>query len=515
MAAATSQSPNRPNVLLIMSDEQRWDSLGCNGNRAAHTPHIDALAHRGASFDHCYVTYPLCCPSRMSLWTGLMPHDHHGLGNWRWLRADLRDRGLVRPFADHGYHTIYCGKWHVPGTTPSRMGFADTGAIPAVLNGRDRGRYIEEYRQYATAQGYQLVPGHIENLTPSDVVQPEDPNTAHYGTAEIALEHFLETWQTTRFLEQLDRRPEDRPFFAVCSFNAPHFPMIVPEPYDRLIDPDAIDLSPGFCNGLEGKPREVIESPYHVTDWSEREWRRLIAHYHGLCALVDAQVGRVLDRLDATGELDNTIVVFTSDHGDMLGAHCLNKKGYPLHYEEALRVPLVMDGPGIEPGARVEALVSLMDLVPTLAELCGVELDVAHEGIPFARAVTGQGGWEGRPWVISESFHVGGTESGRGEPADPAVLDLERDGVNVSIRTATHRYIYRLHDHDELYELGSDPYELSNLAGSPEHRSRIDELRHIIATSLDSAVPAVAARIRSSSGERMATDSGGKGADSG
>lgn len=488
--------PVRPNVVIIMSDEQRWDSLGCNGNRASRTPAIDGLAAAGTSFDHCFAAYPLCCPSRMSLWTGLMPHDHRGFGNWRLLREDLRDQGLIAPFAADGYHTIYNGKWHVPGATPARFGFADVEATPAVLNGLDRGRYIEDYRDYAAAQGYDLVPGNIENLTARDLEQLERPGSAHYGTAEISDRHFLEPWQTRRFLEQLDRRKPDQPFLAVCSFNAPHFPMIVPEPYDRMIDPGSIELPANFCASLAGKPAEVTTSSYREPAWPEDEWRQLIAHYLGFCALIDDQVSQIREYLAASDLHDNTIVVFTSDHGDMLGAHGLNKKGYPLHYDEALRVPLVVSGPGVAIGHRSPGLVSLIDLVPTLAELCGVDLEPAHQGVSFAPAVSGDEAWPGRPYVLAESFRIAGQESGAGEAVDPANFDIERDGINVSIRTTTTRYIYRLHDQDELYDLVTDPGEITNLARSPGMQAQCADFREVIAASLDHTFPAVARHMR-------------------
>ncbi len=486
---------SRPNVIVIMSDEQRWDSLGANGNAASRTPHLDQLAAGGTSMDACFATYPLCCPSRMSIWTGLMPHDHHGFGNWRLLREDLRDQGLIHPFVAASYHTIYNGKWHVPGSTPARFGFTDVEATPAVLNGLDRGRYIEPYRDFVTGHGYELVPGHIENLTQGDLDQLHRPGRAPYATAEIALEHYLEPWQTGLFLNALDRRTVDQPFFAVCSYNAPHFPMIVPEPYDRLIDPDVIELSPNFCAGIEGKPREVLDSAY-FHDWPEHEWRQLIAHYLGFCALVDDQVGSILDHLDRSGLLENTIVVFTSDHGDMMGSHALDKKGYPLHYDEALRVPLVAAGPGIEPRQRNESLVSLLDLVPTLADLCGVELPSVHEGLSFAPALRGDQSWIGREQIISESFAIHGNESGTGDAVDPAAFDPGVDGANVSIRTHEHRYIYRLHDHDELYDLQNDPFALVNIADEPAQADRIGAFRDTIAESLASTFPAVAERVR-------------------
>lgn len=491
-----NSSPQRPNVIVILSDEQRWDSLFANGNTASRTPHLDALVEQGASLDAGFATYPLCCPSRMSIWTGLMPHDHRGFGNWRLLREDLRDQGLIHPFQAAGYHTIYNGKWHVPGSTPARFGFADVEATPAVVQGQDRGRYIQDFRDYATGLGYDLVPGHIENLTPHDVEQLRRPGKAPYGTSEIPIEHFLETWQTGRFLDQLDRRPDEDPFFAVCSFNAPHFPMIVPEPFDRLINPDTLDLPSNAFADPVGKPAEVIDSPYHERDWPEAEWRHLIAHYLGLCALIDDQVGRVLAYLDEHNMRDNTIVVFTSDHGDMMGSHRLNKKGYPLHYDEALRVPMIVAGPTIATDYRSTSLISLRDLVPTLAELCGVAIDVSHDGISFAPALRGDSAWSGRPYVLAESFKFDGKEGGNGVEVDPATFNLKRDGINISVRTREYRYIYRLHDHDELYDEIRDPGETSNLATDLHHTDRIGEFRDIISAALKSSFPMVAGHIR-------------------
>lgn len=493
MSNPDGSSANRPNVLVIMSDEQRWDALGVNGNTAAVTPHLDALAASGTSLDRAYATYPLCCPSRMSIWTGLMPHDHYGFGNWRLLREDLRDEGLIHAFSDAGYHTIYNGKWHVPGTTPARFGFADVEAVPAVLDGHDRGRYIEAYRDYVSALGYELVSGHIENVTHRDLEQLSRPGSAHYGTAEIALDHYLEPWQTKLFLAALARRPADLSFFAVCSFNAPHFPMLVPDPYDTIVDPDDVELPGNFGADLAGKPSEVTRSPYRE-DFAEPEWRRLTAHYLGLCALVDDQVGQILHWLDENGLRDNTIIVFTSDHGDMLGSHGLNKKGYPLHYEEAVRVPMIINGPNIPSGQRSSALVSLMDLIPTLAQLCDVPIPVPNDGQSFASALAGDSG--GRDVVLTESFAFDGTESGSGDALTPANFRADRDGVNVSIRDGQHLYIFRSRDTDELYDLDSDPDSLTNVVHHPDYQPVIQRLREHIAASLHARFPQVARSIR-------------------
>lgn len=487
-----------PNVLLILSDEQRWDTLGATGNAAARTPNLDALAARGTVMDQCHAAYPLCCPSRMSLWTGLMAHDHHGFGNWRALRPDLRDGDLVQPFVAAGYHTVYTGKWHVPGTTPERFGFADTSAIPAVIAGQDRGRYIEDYRAYATAQGYDLVPGQIENLTPADVATLHQPGKAPCGRSAIPLEHYLETWQTGEFLATLDRRPLDQPFFAVCSYNAPHFPMIVPAPFDELIDPDGDILPANFATRCTGKPDEVAHSSFARGDLPETEWRRLIAHYLGFCALIDAQVGRIVDHLAARGVLDQTIIVFASDHGDMMGSHGLIKKGFPLLYDETLHVPLILAGPGVPAGRRADGLVSLIDLLPTLADLTGVTGLPPNCGESFAPSLRSPARRRGRPWVIAESYRTGSEESGKGgEHLTPAGFDLARDSVNLSIRTHEYRYTFRWADRDELYDLTRDPGECVNLAGRPELDGVSRLLRAELARSIERAFPEVAHRLTS------------------
>ncbi|MCS7462824.1 sulfatase-like hydrolase/transferase [Paenibacillus doosanensis] len=486
---------SRKNIVIIMSDEQSWDTLGCHGNAASVTPNIDALAARGTSLDRCYTAYPLCCPARASLWTGLMPHGHEVTGNWRSIREDLRDEGLVKNFKEAGFHTIYTGKWHVPGTTPDRFHFDDISAIPAVIEGRDRGRFIEEYREYARSEGYVLHDTHIENLTHADLEKLNRPGRAPYGTAEIKEEHFLETWQTRQFLQAMDRRPEEQPFLAVCSYNAPHFPMIVPSPYDKLVRPEDVTLPENFLKGIEGKPQEVLNSPYfkEMQGLDESEWRGFIAHYWGLCALIDKQVGEIVGYLKRNGLFDNTIIVFVSDHGDMMGAHGIVKKGFPLHYEEALRVPLIIANAGAsEASAPSEsaALVSLIDLLPTLADLSGVAVKQRHEGRSFEPVLQGKTDRH-RDYVVAETFKLGGDEGAivGGERVSPRQFRIGKDSVNVSVRTDTHKYIFRYMDEEELYDLTEDPYENVNIAGDRARTGEIAHMRELLRRELADSHP--------------------------
>lgn len=486
-------SQRRKNVLILMSDEQRVDTIGAYGNRVARTPHLDRLASEAARFNACYTPYSLCCPARASLWTGMMPHNHHVLANWLQVRPDLKDGGMVQAFADAGYHTAYTGKWHVPGTSPGRLGFAASVAIPDVIDGRDRGRHISEYRAYATGLGYQLDPADLENLTFAEQQMTLPNSDVLCGSSEIPVEHHLETWQTTQFLRQLADRPQDKPFFAVCSHNAPHFPMIVPEPYASLIHPDHVVLPPNFGAGLEGKPAEVRSSKHYqqTQGLDERAWRSLIAHYWGFCSLIDAQVGRVVDWLQENGLYQDTIIVYLSDHGDMIGSHGLNLKGFEVQYEEANRVPLLISHPNFRHESQRNMFVSLVDLLPTLAEFCGVDIGMATDGVSFASAMTEAKTDHHRDYVITEAFHA--ATKARGEYEDPGeyTADTWRP-MNICIRTALDKYVFHGKDTDEYYDLMADPHETMNRYPSQVSQERIGELRRLILGELSGSAPNLA-----------------------
>lgn len=485
------------NVLIIMSDEQRQDTLGCYGNHVIKTPHIDKLAESGTVFHRAYTPYPLCCPARTSLWTGVMPHRHNAVGNWRHILEDYAGGEMIKAFVNAGYHTSYTGKWHVPGTTPKSMGFAATSAIPAVLDGRDKGRYIPDYRQYATAQGYELVPGHGENSTPRDVAALEQPGKAPACTAEIPLEHFLETWQTETFIQTLSQRPKDKPFFAVCSYNAPHFPMAVPAPYDSMYAPEDVILPPNFRTGMEGKP-EAVSSKYFTPyeNLSEYEWRRLIAHYWGFCTMVDDKVGEIVSYLEKEGCLDDTIIVYTTDHGDMMGSHGLNMKGFPMHYEEDLLVPLIIHDP--RQGRRVDyhGYASLMDIMPTVMELTDVNnIPGGIDGLSYRDVCVGQVDLRPRSYVIAETFKFNDQESGNGDKVDIRKFDPARDSTNLSIRDDEFTYIFHWNCMDELYDRKNDPYENINLIVNSSYSDTVSKRQNMLTEDIARTVPEFAEKV--------------------
>jgi arylsulfatase len=496
---------DRPNVLIVMADEQSWYTMGCTGNPAAKTPHLDELAAESTVFDGCYTPFPLCCPSRASLWTGLMPRHHGVLGNWRPIEEHLQSAGFAQAFRRAGYHTYYNGKWHVPGTTPAQMGWAATSAIPAVLGGQDRGRYIEDYRSWAAERGYVFDPDHIENLTDLDIAAL---NERPYATSSLPLDAFLESWQCGAFLEGLHQRPSGTPWLAVCSFNAPHFPMVVPRPYDEIIDRALVRLPESLTTGHGGKPREVRESHFarDFEHLDEQDWVEVISHYLGLCALVDSQFGRIRRYLEQAGEWHRTVVVFTSDHGDMMGAHALMEKGHWLHYEEDLRVPLIIRLPDRGP-ARNGHLVSMCDIGPTLCEVAGVAWDEDHDGRSFAAMLGNGAATPIRDHVTAETMLCDGRPGGHGDPFHARDWQWPRDSLNASVRTLSHRYVFRTHDEAELYDLLADPHEQRNIAAAPQSATTVADLGTLLATELADALPAAAALIRQRSIAGIATNS--------
>ena len=454
------------NILVILSDEQRLDTLGCYGNHKISTPNIDSLAAQGVRFTNCNVTYPLCCPSRTSLFTGLRPDQHGVMENWRPIIPEEADGRLIRQFAKQGYTTAYIGKWHVPGTTPRRMGFSRADAIPAIVNGKDRGRTIPEYRDYLRDKGYAVDDIDLENLVTEESSRLEIPNKAPVATSRYKKEDYLEFWLLERWKRQMDGI--DGPFFSVCSYVAPHFPMVIPAPYDSMYSPEDVTFPDNFRTGLSGKPDMLFEKHYYrePLNLSEYEWRRMVAYYWGFCTMVDDIVGEMIDYLKERGFYDDTVICYSTDHGDMMGSHGLWEKGFPMLYEETNRVPLIIKVPDSDIPV-VDGLMSMTDILPTLATLAGCKLDTT--GLDIRSYANSADGRESRAYHIAEAFELGGgyRTTGRpgGIPITASDLRYENDLAAISIKTERYKYILHTHDRDELYDLQTDPLENVNLAG--------------------------------------------------
>lgn len=430
--------PHRPpNLLLIMTDQQRADTIEPHG--PCPTPRIQALARDGATFRRAYAPNPICSPSRASLFTGLLPHAHgmtdvtHAVPPQR---ADLVDDlpFWTRTLHDAGYRTGYFGKWHV-----------------------ERSERLEDFgiETYETDLRLTGVQGYDAPLSPRIAVQQEGyKEFLLAGVSDEPPGESREAYLVDRgidFLQSAAADP-DRPWALIVSTEAPHDPFVVPrEAYER-IDLDRIALPASFDDPMTDKPSIYRRIRETWRGLSEAEVRQAIACYLAACSGIDDQVGRLLDALRASGQEERTLVAFTSDHGDYLGAHGLFLKGVPA-FEEAYRVPLVLRGPGVRPGTVVDDPVGLLDLGRTLVRTL-LDEEFGGHGRDLTPYLQG-GRSEGEPFAFAE-FH--------GQRLGYTQRVLWRDGL---------KYVFNGFDDDELYDLDADPHELTNLATDPAHRERL------------------------------------------
>ncbi len=430
--------PRRPNLLFVITDQQRADTVEPGG--PCQTPHLQELADRGTRFDRCYAPNPICSPTRASLFTGMLPHTHGVTDVTHAVDATQADLAPGMPFWPRelraaGYRTGYFGKWHV-----------------------ERSDRLEDFGfdTYETELRLTGVQGHDGALSPRIAVQGEGYREfllagVHDGAAADAPEARLIDLGIA-FLEEAAGDPQ-RPWALVVATEAPHDPYLAPrELYDRY-DPDAIDLPPNFRDDLSDRPAIYRRIRGAWDGLSEREVREAIACYYATCTLLDDQVGRLLAALDATGQAGDTVVVFCSDHGDYLGAHGLFLKGVPA-FEEAYRVPLILRGPGVPEGRAVAGPVGLIDLGTTLVRLLLGE-DYPSHGRDLARYLG-----DGDPaTAVGEAF-----AEFHGQRLRYTQRVLWRDRW---------KYVFNGFAEDELYDLEGDPFEGTNLAGDPAHAATL------------------------------------------
>jgi arylsulfatase A-like enzyme len=447
----------RPNVLVLATDQQRADTLGCYGGFGAQvcrTPNLDRLAVGGVLFRNAYTAVPLCSPARASLLTGLWP-THHGMlfnssgGESFYHRGRISDDVdvLGRIFRDAGYHTSYFGKSHVGRDDDmQRLGF-DEG-LP--LN-------------YAQAPRRALYPK-------TDVIQRRwlvDP-TIYSGITTADGEDIVEIWYCRRAQEWLRRHASERrnqPFFCVVSTPGPHWPCVVPERYAALYDWREVPLPGNYHDTLAGKPsahRICRDEAGESGTVTEEEWRKTLARYYALITLIDDAFGETLGVLDEIGEANRTIVVYLSDHGDIMGAHRLFDKG-PYMYEETVRIPLILRWPqGMPAGRVVEPFASIIDVFPTLAEAAGLGLPRPIDGRSLWPLIHGHTPDDWPDDAYSQFF---------GHAPERGLYDVRM------LRTARHKLVYYPHDMDELYDEQMDPDELHNVVDEPAYRSLREELQ--------------------------------------
>ncbi len=424
----------RPNILLFVTDQQRRDTIGAYGSTICRTPTADRLAADGIAFDRAYTPTGLCSPARCSLMTGVYPHAHKVLTNVALhpIRESLRsseDR-LARALGAANYRLGYVGKWHVSQSeNPLDFGFEDYFGLADYLQWRG-----------GQASG---VPDSMWNYRTQTCARDPGP-----------VETSRPAWLCDRAIELIDKYAGDEsPFFIRVDFHGPHFPNVVPEPYFSMYPPKEIPPWSNFDDSLSGKPAvQRIKQRHYGTDtmtWSD--WQPLVAAYLGEVSLIDAQAGRVVSYLADQGLLDNTLAIWTTDHGDTCGSHGICNKDYTM-YQEIYRVPLLLHWPGVIAPERRDAhfVHHFLDLCATILDLVGVDLDGLHGRslLPILRGNSVQD-WPTEAFAQFHGSHMG--------LYSMRMLCNDR-----------YSYIYHANDIDEFYDHEADPFELANLAENPD-----------------------------------------------
>ncbi len=485
-----------PNLLVIMPDQLRATALGLYGSSPLETPHLEALARSGVLYRYAFTPYPVCVPARVAFWTGRWPHLTGSRTNQIYLQPG--EIHLLQLLRAAGYTCGLIGKNHCflePDLERffdtyypvGHGGPADDGGDLEVAAARQWVRRMESPGS-AEGEGGEHE-GSESGAGRRGIVRRAGGGNGRAYAAGIspfpANKHG--TWLIGERAEAFIRANRDRPFCAWVSIPDPHTPYQVSEPYASRYPPETLQLPAMEPPGYPGKPErlrlfaELLGAP----DVSDAHLRFVLSIYYGMIAVIDEVVGRLLAALDALGLREDTIVIFTSDHGDYMTEHRLVRKGASL-YDSLVRVPLLLAYPRRVPAGIVcDDLVSTLDLFPTLAHLMRLPLPPGRSGVPLPvaaggaprEAVFAETGHEGAPVTAEEArafLRRFAEQHGR-----PHGLPWQAiaSGKLKMVRTLEWKYIHAPGGEVELYDLVHDPNELVNLAGRPEHREQVIEFQ--------------------------------------
>lgn len=487
----------RPNIVIITTDQHRGDCLGVAGRRIL-TPHLDRLSHQGTRFDACMTAGPVCQPARASILTGLLPLTHGVRDNGIDLDPAVAQRGFAARLSAAGYSTGFVGKAHFS----TKITFAPTGRPECRSSSAEygpdwHGPYMgfdvvelmlgtmtEEFAPLEPPAGQHFerwfAPRRDDALERWAARLPPDTGAPQIWTSALPTAWHPTSWVADRTIEFLTRQGPKRPFCVWASIPDPHHPFDCPVPWAYLHAPQSVER-PIAENPDAGRPwwhaaardgspaladAEMLRfrrSKSRMPTLQPEQAAQMVSNYYGMIALADHAVGRILAALDSLALSNATVVVFLSDHGDLLGDHGLTLKG-PTLFDGLLRVPLVVAGPGVSAGGLVDEPVSTVDLAPTLCDLAGAPVDGGSQGrslVPFLR----------------------------GEPAkrEPVYcewqIDERRFGQKLDLRCVRTRdaklTIERHSGAGELYDLATDPEENVNCfdsAAAAPLRRRMEDL---------------------------------------
>ena len=449
-----------------MCDQMRWDAAGFAGSSAVRTPHLDRLAANGVCFENAYCASPVCSPARASWLTGLYPHAHLQLRNYGpgktgkfgcYLPHDCITIGDV--LKEAGYRCGMVGPWHLGEDHRPQHGFIDFWRAY-----RYQGGHPDLLFDYFEQEG-------VHNLYHRDAPgMTLYENTLEFGTIDDPRQQRT-TWTADRSIEFI-QGADGAPFFLFASVKDPHPRILVPPELLEHYPEDQIRLSSSLRDSLEGKPEFQTRGKFRIRPTvTDEQFRRMMAYYYALITHIDTQVGRILKTLEERNLINNTIVAFISDHGELLGDHGYVEKC--LMYEASVRVPCLISWLGQLPcGVRFTAPLAGVDLMPTLLELVDEIPPVPIDGRSVAEAILNGREPERQP-VFAEIASLDAIYHGAEEP--------EQLAAHVMVRDENWKYIWNRFDIDELYDLNADPGEMCNVANDSEHRNRVASMRGQIA----------------------------------
>jgi len=441
-----------PNILWLCTDQQRCDTIRSLGNDLIRTPNIDKLVNEGVAFTQAYCQSPVCSPSRASFLTGRYPRTTRCRQNGQTIPAD--EVLVSRMFANAGYRCGLAGKLHLASCSEGKVEERiDDGYHDFHWSHHPQPDWPENaYTQWLRSKGQSW----------KDLYSGPSTGFVKVG---VPAEFHQTKWCADTTIDFI-RSNQDRPWFFSFNCFDPHHAFDPPPEYLAKYNPDDMPL-PKFESGeLDAKTTfQRLDSvwahnspgEFHTAAMTDADRRQVTAAYYAMCELIDDQVGRIMDSLERSGQRENTIVIFMSDHGEMLGDHGIYFKG-PHFYDEAIHVPLVISAPDrFQAGLRVGGLTELVDLVPTLLEAADMEVPKRVQGKSLLPHLTGQADPAHHRDTVFCEYYNSWTHG---------------DAYGTMLRTTREKFIvYHGTDQGELYDLNSDPDEFTNLWTSPDHQS--------------------------------------------
>ena len=429
------------NILLVFTDQMRYDAVNAHGNPVIKTPVLDKLVKNGITFSRGYTPCPVCVPARYSMHTGMMPH-HTGVFENK--QMPNKFPSFMERLSQNGYQTFGTGKMHFDFATglSTPWGF-DKRSVCDEDQLLDKNDFYQANKEagYGYVYDYKGVKSEMYYIPQVSQL----PKNLHHSS-----------WTVNCSIDYLKHRDEDKPFFLMTSFEKPHPPFEPPVPWNKLYRCADMTL-----------PKRPENSEELMTLWNRYQnrykyrdqgidnnlIRTMKAHYYGEVSFIDYNLGRLLSYMDGEGILDSTLIVFASDHGEFLGDYnCFGKRSF---LDASARIPFIMSYPGLEKGVVEDQPVTLVDLMPTFLNYAGIETDDVYDGVDLLDVVEGQ---------CDRSMIFGQYEEG--------------NYANYMATDGRYKYIYSAPDQKEfLFDLKTDPEETRNKAKNPLYVNKTDEMR--------------------------------------